>query len=170
MIAIARGGVVPARLVCDYLDTYDLATIRIEHYKAGANKAQQARLAIPLSIDIRDSRILLVDDVSDTGDTLLVARDYLFESGASEVKIAALHHKTVSTLVPDYYSEKITDWYWIVYPWAIMEDVKGFIQTMDPAPENQREIVERLKKDYDLEINQALLDDLAEFGSLPHFR
>ena len=68
VIAIARGGYVPARIICDRLDIYDLASIRITHYTGGSSKQEQARLSIPLSIDISGMSVLLVDDVDDTGD------------------------------------------------------------------------------------------------------
>ncbi|MGD8812526.1 MAG: phosphoribosyltransferase, partial [Thioalkalispiraceae bacterium] len=72
IICIARGGYVPARLVCDHLNIYNLASIRIRHY-TGAEKQQNAELIEPLSINIRGMKVLLVDDIDDTGDTLQVA-------------------------------------------------------------------------------------------------
>ena len=69
VIAIARGGYVPARILCDRLDIYNLTSIRIAHYTGGSTKLELARLSIPLGIDIKGMQVLLVDDVTDTGDT-----------------------------------------------------------------------------------------------------
>lgn len=81
IIAIARGGYVPARLVCDFLDIYDLTSVRISHYTAGSSKEETARLSSPLCMDIKGLRVLLVDDITDTGDTIVVALQHIREFG-----------------------------------------------------------------------------------------
>jgi len=43
IICIARGGYIPARLICDYLNIYNLTSIRIKHY-TGSSKSETARL------------------------------------------------------------------------------------------------------------------------------
>ena len=53
IVAVARGGYVPARLLCDFLDIYDLVSIRIAHYEAGSYRNPTARLASPLPLDVR---------------------------------------------------------------------------------------------------------------------
>ncbi len=131
VVAIARGGYVPARLLCDLLGIYDLASLRISHYHAGATRALEARIVSPLGVDIRGRKVLLVDDVSDTGDTLHLALDHLHASQPAEVKVAVLHHKTVASLSPDFYAQRIVRWRWITYPWAAVEDVCGFIAALD---------------------------------------
>lgn len=106
VISIARGGYIPARLICDYLYLYNLTSIRIKHY-TGSDKAEAAQLIDPLSINIKGMKVLLVDDIDDTGDTLQVALNYLASFNPVEIKIAVLHHKVISSLVPDYYAKKL---------------------------------------------------------------
>ena len=77
VIAIARGGYVPARILCDRLDIYNLTSIRIAHYTGGSTKLELARLSIPLGIDIKGMQVLLVDDVTDTGDTFRLALEHV---------------------------------------------------------------------------------------------
>lgn len=48
IVAIARGGYVPARILCDYLGVMNLAGFRVEHYR-GAHKEPLARVQYPLS-------------------------------------------------------------------------------------------------------------------------
>jgi len=69
IVAIARGGYVPARILCDYLEVSELAGLRIVHYRAGANKEKRARLVAPLNLPVAGKRVLLVDDLIDTGET-----------------------------------------------------------------------------------------------------
>lgn len=59
------------------------------------------------------SDLLIIDDISDTGDTFLDLRQEI-----KNPKTAALHYKASSKFKPDFYGEEISDDYgWIVYPW-----------------------------------------------------
>ena len=152
VIAIARGGYVPARLLCDHLDIYDLTSIRISHYQSGSERTESARLSLPLNVDVRDMNILLVDDVDDTGDTLQLALEHINSFKPAAVKIAVLHHKRVSTVLPDFYAHQVIRWRWITYPWAIIEDVNGFINRMDPKPATPQDAVQRIAAMYRVKI------------------
>jgi hypoxanthine phosphoribosyltransferase len=106
-------------------------------------------------VDVSGKRVLLVDDVSDSGDTFDVAIRHIRErSTPRELRTAVLHHKTVSRYEPDYYAHKIVKWRWLVYPWALVEDVSGFIRAMKPVPRNPREVAARLERDHDLRLSQ----------------
>ncbi len=160
IIAIARGGYVPARLVCDFLDIYNLTSIRVAHYTSGADKGQTARLSSPLNVDVHDLRVLIIDDVSDTGDTLQVTLDHVRSFNPAEVKIGVLHHKTVSSIEPDFYAKKIIKWRWLIYPWAVIEDLSGFIAAMEPAPKSMTEASDRLEKEHSINVSQTMLEDV----------
>jgi len=159
VICIARGGYIPARLICDYLNIYNLTSIRIQHY-TGSTKSETARLLDPLSIDIRGMNVLLVDDINDTSESLLLAQDYLKGLNPKEIKIAVLHHKITSTLIPDYFAKKIIRWRWITYPWAIVENVLGFVKKMQPPPSTIEQAIERTAQDYGIRISKQVMDDV----------
>ena len=159
IICIARGGYIPARLICDYLDIYNLASIRIKHY-TGSDKSEVAQLIEPLSINIQGLKVLLVDDINDTGDTLQLALDYLASFNPIEIKTAVLHHKVISTLVPDYFAQKIIHWRWITYPWAITEDVLGFVKKMQPQPSTIEQAIECLEQDYKIKTSKQVMRDV----------
>ena len=42
----------------------------------------------------------------------------------------------MSGFVPDYYAEEVRAWRWIIYPWALMEDLKSFLHQMDSPPDS----------------------------------
>ncbi len=159
IIAIARGGYVPARLICDLLDIYNLTSIRVAHYTTGAHKNQAAQLSSPLNVDVRGLRVLIIDDVSDTGDTLQVTLDHVRSFNPAEVKIGVLHHKTVSSIEPDFYAKKIIKWRWLIYPWAVTEDLCGFIAAMEPPPQSMTEASERLEAEHAINVSQTMLED-----------
>jgi len=167
IITIARGGYVPARLLCDFLDIYNLTSIRIAHYTNGVRREEQARLSSPLCIDVRGMRVLLVDDISDTGDTLQLALEHIGGFSPQVVKVAVLHHKQSSTIVPDFYAQKITKWRWITYPWAIKEDLGTFLKDMENMPQTPQEATRRLKQDYDMEVPERMLKDVYTFLQSP---
>jgi len=129
IVAVARGGYVPARLLCDFLDVTDLLSVQSQHWVEAARAAEKAILKYPYKIDARGKKILLVDDIVDTGETLLLARDYILrEWEPGEVRIAVLQWiSTVAKFRPDYYHLEVRDWTWFQYPWTRLEDTQQFI-------------------------------------------
>ena len=167
VVAIGRGGFVPARIVCDFLLHSLLTSIKIEHWDIAACKRPEASVRFPLAMDVRDQKILIVDDVTDTGDTLRIAIDYIKSQGAGDIKTAVMQHKTTSALEPDFYADLITDWRWIIYPWAAHEDVLGFTEkvlTSEAATVEQ--IGDALMERYSLAVEgkslREMLDELAD--------
>ncbi len=161
VIGIARGGLVPARVVCDFLLLKDLAAIKVEHWGIAATLGK-AKIKFPLQVDIKGKKILVVDDVADSGDTFSVVMDYLAKKEPMEIKTAVLHYKTCSTCVPDYWAEKLDDWKWIIYPWAVYEDLTDFIrkvQTGQMAPEDIRKALEN---NFDIRISRKDLVEILD--------
>lgn len=159
-VAVARGGYVPARLLCDSLDLADLRSIRIVHYLAGARKQQKAKLVDTLCQSLEGKRVLLVDDVSDTGDTLELAVQHLEDFGAEEIRIAVLHHKKTSPVTPDFYAQLIVKWRWIIYPWAVREDLTGFIEQLPHRPDDAEEVAALLNRYYGLRISRSRVEEV----------
>jgi hypoxanthine phosphoribosyltransferase len=167
VIAIGRGGFVPARIVCDFLLHSLLTSIKIEHWDIAACKRPEAAVRFPLAVDVQDQSILIIDDVTDTGDTLRAALDYVKSLGAGETKTGVMQHKTTSSVVPDFYADIIKDWRWIIYPWAAHEDLVGFTEkVLSVELETREQIRARLKEQYRLVLDEncltEVLDDLIE--------
>ena len=76
IIAIARGGYTPARILSDYLGVMDMTSFKVKHYQS-TEKEPVAVIEHPLAADVSGQKILLVDDVSDTGDTFDVAVEHI---------------------------------------------------------------------------------------------
>jgi hypothetical protein len=159
IVGIERGGYMPARLLSDSLDIFNLAGFKIEHYH-GAHKQAQARVRYPLSAEVDSLKILLVDDVTDDGRTFKLALAHLHERGTpAQVRTAVLHHKTVSPLVPDYYAAEITEWRWLIYPWAVLEDVSGFIRALDIADASIEQMQAAIERAHGVHIDRGTLAD-----------
>lgn len=161
IIGVSRGGLVPARIICDFLHQKDIATIKVEHWGI-AETLGKARIKYPLpeEIDISEKRILVVDDVADTGETYKVIIDYLNEMVPAEIKTAALHYKTGSSFIPDHWGEKQDSWMWIIYPWALYEDMTGFIKKVLIHPMTREDIRRGLRNDFNIRMP---MKELTEF-------
>lgn len=160
IVAIGRGGYVPGRVLSDLLGLMDLTSFKIEHYRH-AEKQKVARVRYPLASDVTGRRILLVDDVADTGDTFVAALEHLRSRGEpAEIRSAVLHYKTVSPYTPDFYAMKVRAWRWIVYPWAVTEDVGTYLRAMQPLPADPGEVARRLLAEHGIRIPRAVLRDL----------
>lgn len=69
-------------------------------------------------LDGDNDPLLIVDDVSDTGETLKQYADY-FDKKQTNYFIATFHKKPQTVYVPDLYLCEVPDDQWIVYPWEI---------------------------------------------------
>lgn len=160
VIAVARGGFVPARLLCDFLQVYELASIRVEHYTQGARRHSTARLKSPLSIDPSGMRVLIVDDVCDTGETYHITLEHVAGFAPAEVRTAALQHKAEANFMPDFIAQRIQKWRWLIFPWAVTEDVIGFIERMTEPPQSISHLKTRLVDDHGIRLSEARLKDI----------
>jgi hypoxanthine phosphoribosyltransferase len=163
VVAISRGGYVPARLICDYLDIMALTSIRTEHYLSGSVKQEKVIIRDPLCADIENLRVLVVDDVNDSGDTLELAISHLQTFHPDEIRTAVMHRKTTTDFSEDYYARKIIKWRWLIYPWAVKEDIGGFLQRLEPAPESMQQVQQQLAQNFGIIISKQRLKDVCEF-------
>jgi hypoxanthine phosphoribosyltransferase len=118
IVAVSRGGFDPARILCDQLDVRRLACVQVESYD-GMSRTKEPVVVIPINTDLREKRVIVVDDVSDSGASLLKARDHALSKGALDARTATLHVKPWSKFRPDYFSRSADAW--VVYPWELRE-------------------------------------------------
>jgi len=130
VVAVARGGYAPARLICDYLGIADLVSIQVVHWPSTAQVAERAYIKYPLRIDLSNKRVLVMDDIVDTGDSIQLAKEHIEENNKNvEVRTGALQWiSPIARFKPDYYVIEVKDWTWFVYPWNTTEDTTNFIR------------------------------------------
>ena len=161
VIAIARGGLVPARIVCDYLHIKDLTTIKAEHWGITATPDKKAVIKFPLCTDIKNKKVLLVDDTTDTGDTLRISIEHLKSFNPEDLKTAVLIHKTTSDLIPDYYVKKIIKWRWITFPWHFWEDMVTFVEEVKAGGiHSEEDICSELKRRYSIDLKISTIKEI----------
>jgi len=169
VVAIARGGYVAARLICDFLDIENLVSLQSQHWTEAAKKEERAIIKFPYKINLKGMKALIVDDIADTGESLILAKKFVTENwNPDEVKIATLQWiSPVSKIKPDYYTIEVKDWTWFQYPWTRLEDTYEFIKRMmeDVAKETGKkewsyeEIVEKFKEWYGIDVGDRYYKD-----------
>ncbi len=130
IVAVSRGGFVPARLLCDFLDISDLLSVQSQHWVEAAKAAEKAILKYPYKVDLSGKNVLVVDDIVDTGDTLKLARDFIErEWKPDSLRTAALQWiSSTAKFKPDYYYIEVKEWTWFQYPWTRLEDIMQLIR------------------------------------------
>ena len=125
IVGLTRGGWVPARLLTDRLGVRRLVSLRVQHWGVTAARDGAARLTEGLSGAIADEAVLVVDDITDTGESLRLASEHVRAAGPRSLETAALVHIAHSRFVPTYFGEEIPRdaWVWVVFPWNYWEDL-----------------------------------------------
>ena len=122
IIAITKGGLpIAAVLANKHLNNPPIITLQLKEIqiqgKAGY-KAKKVKLISPLnSYPIKGKRVLIVDDVADSGSTLKKAIEIVNQHHPQSLTTACLHYKPRTHTIPDIFAKKIDNHVWIVYPW-----------------------------------------------------
>ncbi len=142
IVGISRGGLTPARVMCDLLGNANLANITVEFY-VGVNKASSEPIITkPISMPVNGKDVLLFDDVADTGKSLCLAKKYLESNGTNCVKTAVIFYKPWSIITPDYYERKTRRW--VVFPWERKETLRQLVEIYRKANVPLEEVKEKL--------------------------
>jgi uncharacterized protein len=117
VLALARGGLPLGGALAYALGVKQMATLNVEFY-TGVDERLDEPVMLPPVPDLtllRTERLLVVDDVADTGRTLALARDFCAQHGP-EVRTAVLYEKPHSVVRCDFVWRR-TD-RWINFPWS----------------------------------------------------
>lgn len=117
ILAIARGGLFCAGSLGYALSIKNVYVMNCEYY-TGVEERLPVPVIMPPELDLldhRNSKVLIVDDVADTGHTLRLVRDFCDEQ-VGEVRSAVLYEKSHSLVKCDYVWRR-TD-LWINFPWS----------------------------------------------------
>lgn len=120
IIGLLRGGVVPARIMADYFGiVLDFFALDVKLYEGiGIRKASPIMRYAFKHKDIEDKKILVIDDIWDSGKTMRAVLDH-FEG--KEIVTATLLWKETAIEKPNYYAEVSKDEEWVVFPWEPFE-------------------------------------------------
>ena len=99
MLAIARGGLLVAGALAYALGVKNTFTMNVEFYTGIDERLEMPMLLPPVPdlVDLHEARVLIADDVADTGATLALVKDFC-EGKVAEVRCAVLYEKSRSTV------------------------------------------------------------------------
>jgi hypothetical protein len=117
MLAITRGGMVPAGMLAYRLRLRDILVAAVEFYDdTGQPAAQPTFFQFPADPLLRGKRVLIVDEVWDSGTTIHAVTERVRRAGGSPVT-AVLHYKPEHSVVPDRPDVHVVETdQWVVYP------------------------------------------------------
>jgi hypoxanthine phosphoribosyltransferase len=124
VLGIARGGLFLAGGLGYALDVKNLHVINVEFYTGVDERLDMPVMLppVPEPVDLTGARVLIADDVADTGATLALVKDYCSRHVA-EVRCAVVYEKSKSIVRCEYVWRR-TD-RWIDFPWSAAGPVTG---------------------------------------------
>ena len=153
MVGLARGGWVLSRVLCDFLEIKDLVSLKVEHWGVTATPDGKAQIKYPFKIDLTGKKVIVVDDITDTGQSLKVATNYIKTLNPLEIKTATLMHIDGSEFTPDFYGDKV-EWKWYIFPWNYTEDMCNIVPKLAEKADSSSEIMELMKEYHGIKIDE----------------
>lgn len=117
ILSVARGGLGLGMALGYALDVKNLSAVNVEFY-TGVDERLEVPMMLPptpAAIDLAGLRVLIADDVADTGKTLELVREFC-AGHVAEARTAVVYEKPGTVVLPDYVWRR-TD-RWIDFPWS----------------------------------------------------
>ncbi len=126
ILAIARGGLLVAGALAYALEVKNTFTMNVEFYTGIDERLEMPMLLPPVPdlVDFSETRVLIADDVADTGATLALVKRFL-EGKVAETRCAVLYEKPRTTVQCEYVWRR-TD-RWIDFPWSVEAPVTAAV-------------------------------------------
>lgn len=123
LIGITLGGLVPLMLLGKQMKNRNVLTIGAQSYDKDQKRELQI-MHLP-DVDLSGKKILLIDEIADTGDTLLAITNILKEKyDVGGLKTAVVVCKDHSVIKPDFSVRSTQEW--VVFPWEKAETPELF--------------------------------------------
>jgi hypoxanthine phosphoribosyltransferase len=137
ILSIARGGLLIGGALGYALAVKNVYTMNVEFYTGVDERLDVPRILPPAPdfVDLADARILIADDVADTGQTLRSVQQFC-KGKVGEVRTAVLYEKSRSLVKSDYVWRRTDKW--INFPWSDQDPVVR----RDPGPALPRMVLD----------------------------
>ncbi|HOX41508.1 MAG TPA: phosphoribosyltransferase family protein [bacterium] len=117
VLAVAEGGWIPARLLENCIDA-EYFSIGCSYYDKHDSKLDAPLVyQLPSTDNLDDKKVLIIDEVCESGSTLRHISDLLHDYHPKEIRTAVLHKKVSSGFRPDFFIHSVEQ-EWIIYPWT----------------------------------------------------
>ncbi|MEM1635603.1 MAG: phosphoribosyltransferase [Thermosphaera sp.] len=122
IITIVKGGLIPARIIGDLLGIDEIGYVGVKFYKGVEKRGEKPFVTFTALPRLDYKKILIVDDVIESGRTISTVVDLVSKYNYSGLKALALFVKPWSPVKPDYYYEVVDKW--VVFPWEVCETLR----------------------------------------------
>src|SRR5436190_22539894 len=122
VLAIARGGLLVGGAIGYALGVKNTFSMNVEFYTGIDERLEMPMLLPPVPdlVHFEETKVLIADDVADTGATLALVKEFC-QGKVAEVRCAVLYEKPRSMVRCEYVWRR-TD-RWIIFPWSALEPV-----------------------------------------------
>jgi uncharacterized protein len=122
VLGIARGGLLVGGALGYALGVKNTFTMNVEFYTGIDERLEMPMILPPVPdlVDFHDFKVLIADDVADTGATLELVKQFC-AGKVAEVRCAVLYEKPRSTVRCEYVWRRTSDW--ITFPWSAEDPV-----------------------------------------------
>jgi hypoxanthine phosphoribosyltransferase len=122
VLSIARGGMLLGAALGYALGVKNTFTMNVEYYTGVDTRLEMPMLLPPVPdlVDFSDTRVLIADDVADTGATLALVKEFC-TGKVAEARCAVLYEKPQSSIRCEYVWRRTDSW--ITFPWSAEEPV-----------------------------------------------
>lgn len=121
IIAISRGGLIPARLLADYLNIRRIYSIGVEFYTNIGETKEHPFVYQDIPEGFSDMRFCIVEDIVDSGRSMSLVRRHLQERNSFYYQTCAIHLKPNGFFEPTFTYMPVEKDTWIIYPWETHE-------------------------------------------------
>ncbi len=132
------------RCIVDFLGVHEVASIGVKFYAGIHERFERPKIYQDLPVAVVGERILLFDDVADTGESLKFTYEYLSRyRGVRDLVTATLFTKPHSIMMPDFSGASTTAW--IIFPYDAAEMIELVGPKWQKAGVPDSEIEDRFK-------------------------
>ena len=144
IVTLAKGGWPMTRTLVDFLSLSQVASLGIKFYSGVNQRFKQPEIYQDFPVSLKGERVLLFDDVADTGQSFKFTKNHLEKNGVQSITTAALFYKPHSVFKPDFYGFETAAW--IIFPYEKVETMKFLINKWRSRHLTEAEISRRLVK------------------------
>ncbi len=127
VLAITRGGIVPAAIIAERLQIAQVLVASVDFYEdEEADLDWPVFMQFPEDSSLRGKQILIVDDIWDRGKEVVNVTERVKQANGRPYS-AVIHYKSHRSRFPDqspdFYAAETTDW--VIYPWEVDRGALG---------------------------------------------
>lgn len=126
IIGLSRGGLIPATIIANKLCVREVMSIGVASYDKGYDGTETAgsintyqRLPVNCPGMNKGDNMLIVDDISDKGNTFKHVLNLVTDQYKSNFYTASVFIKPGTSFKPDFYHKSVPDDQWVIFPWEI---------------------------------------------------